>query len=155
MNRKMTPEELEQLIHRELRALPPRRAPRSLEGRVLAAIEHREMIPWYHRSWSYWPAAVRASFLAGATGLSVAFVYALTLLGRGSSATAVANEVGSRFQVFSLLYSAGAWVVDFAGRLVGGIPALWLYGSLAVVAALYATFFGLGAVAYRTIYHQD
>ena len=62
----MTPESeknLEQLISRTLRDLPPRRAPRSLESRVLAALEHQAVIPWYHKSWSYWPAAIRASFL--------------------------------------------------------------------------------------------
>ena len=37
--------------------------------------------------------------------------------------------------------------VDFTSQMVGSIPSLWLYGGLAVVAALYATFFGLGAVA--------
>jgi hypothetical protein len=155
MNRKMTPDELEQLIHRELRNLPSRRAPRSLESRVLAAIEHRQMIPWYHKSWSYWPAAVRTAFLAGAGTLTAAILYALTLLGRGAQADAVAHEVGSRFQLLAALYSAGAWMVDFAGRLVGGIPSLWLYGGLAVVVALYATFAGLGAVAYRTLYQHD
>ena len=46
---KMTPEELEQFIHRELRGLPVRRAPSTLEGRVLAAIEHRASIAWYHQ----------------------------------------------------------------------------------------------------------
>src|SRR6185369_1483903 len=56
-------ERLEQAIHRELRSLPPRRAPRTLEARVLAEIQRRATIAWYHKSWSYWPAPVRAAFI--------------------------------------------------------------------------------------------
>jgi hypothetical protein len=41
MNKKPTPEELEQLIHRELRALPPRKAPAGFEARLHAAVEAR------------------------------------------------------------------------------------------------------------------
>ncbi|MFI5337640.1 MAG: hypothetical protein ACHQ5A_12705 [Opitutales bacterium] len=155
MNRKLTPAELEQLIHRELHALPPRRAPRTLESRVLAAIEHRASVPWYHQSWSYWPAAVRATFLAALTGASAAAVAALYLVSQGASGDTLAREVGSRFQIFSQLYAAGAWVFDFGARLFASIPSLWLYGGLAVVAAFYAAFLGLGAVAYRTLYQHD
>jgi hypothetical protein len=35
--------------------------------------------------------------------------------------------------------------------LVRNIPPLWLYGGLAVVAALYGALFGLGAAAYRLL----
>ncbi|MBI2518737.1 MAG: hypothetical protein HYV95_17820 [Opitutae bacterium] len=155
MNRKMTPAELEQLIHRELRSLPPRRAPRSLESRVMAAIEHRATVVWYHQSWSYWPAAVRTAFLVVATGLAGAIVTAISLMSRGLDAGAAVQQAGSRFPLAAQLYAAGAWTADLVSHLVGSIPALWLYGGLATVAALYATFFGLGAAAYRTLYRSN
>lgn len=155
MNRKMSPEELEQFIHRELRSLPPRRAPRSLESRVMAAIEHRATVAWYHRSWSYWPASVRAAFLAVATGVAGAAVIAMTLMSRGLDAGAAVQEAGSRFPLAAQLYAVGAWTADFVSHLIGNIPSLWLYGGLAAVAALYATFFGLGAAAYRTFYRSN
>ena len=155
MNRKLSPEELEQLIHRELRALPPRRAPRTLESRVLAALEQRAALPWYHQSWSYWPASLRAAFLAAATGLSGAAVTALTLASRTPTSAALSQEVGSRFEIFPKLIAAGNWAINFATHLIGNIPPLWLYGGLATVAAFYFTFFGLGAVAYRTLYQHD
>ena len=41
MNEKMTPEDLEKFIHRELRALPPRKAPAGFEARLQAAVEAR------------------------------------------------------------------------------------------------------------------
>lgn len=144
--------QVEQLVHAELRALPPRRAPRTLEARVLAAIEQRNAVAWWHKSWSYWPTGVKAAFATASTGLTVAAVYALTLLGRAPQAGAITQEVGERVQFLSSLVALGTWMVEFAGRVIGGIPALWLYGGIAVVAMLYASFFGLGAVAYRTLY---
>jgi hypothetical protein len=41
MDPKMTPEELEKFIHRELRALPPRKAPAGFEARLQAAVGAR------------------------------------------------------------------------------------------------------------------
>ena len=37
--------------------------------------------------------------------------------------------------------------MNFAQQLVAGIPALWLYGGMAFIAAMYATFVGLGTAA--------
>jgi len=45
MYKKMTPEELEKFIHRELRALPPRKAPAGFEARLQAAVEARSALP--------------------------------------------------------------------------------------------------------------
>lgn len=151
---KMTPEELERFIHQNLRSLPPRRAPRSLESRVLAALEQRAMIPWYHKSWTYWPAAVRVAFLAGATAVTGGLVTAFYLMFNGVDAAAVAAQAGERLSLFTKIYHLAAWIADFGGQVLGRVPSLWLYGSIALVAALYATFFGLGAFAYRTLYRN-
>ena len=155
MNRPLPPDELERLIHRELRALPARRAPRTLESRVLAALEQRTALPWYRQGWSYWPATVRAAFLATGTGLGGTVIAAYYRFSQGTAGAALTQEVDSRFAIFRQLLAAGNWVVNFAGHLLAGIPPLWLYGGLATVAAFYVTFFGLGAVAYRTLYQHD
>ncbi len=152
---KMTPEELEAFIHQNLRSLPPRRAPRTLEARVMAAIEQHAMIPWYHRSWSYWPAAIRTLFLALATGVSGSVVIAFYLMLNGAETKAVAAQAGERLSFLTGIYHVAQWIADFGVQVLGRIPPLWLYGSLALVAALYATFFGLGAFAYRTLYRNN
>src|SRR6188768_2065565 len=54
---------LEEVVHRTLRDLPFRRAPRSLESRVCAEIERRVALPWWRRSFVHWPLAARAAFL--------------------------------------------------------------------------------------------
>src|SRR6478735_3153183 len=82
-------EGLEQLVHRELRALPSRRAPRTLEARVLAELERRATVAWYHKSWSYWPAAVRAAFLVLGTGFATAAIVVFYKLSQGAAAETV------------------------------------------------------------------
>jgi hypothetical protein len=153
--KKLNEKELEQFIHATLRSLPDRKAPGTLESRVLAALEHRATVAWYHRSWGYWPAGVRAAFLALATATGGATVMAFFLFSQNVDAGAVAREAGSRFEWLSRLYGAGEWCVDLGNHIVGAIPSLWLYGGVALVAALYATFFGLGAAAYRTLYRNN
>ena len=152
---KMTPEELEQFIHQQLRGLPARRAPRSLESRVLAALEQQAMIPWYHKSWSYWPAAVRAGFLACATGIAGAAIIAFYLMTQGVDTSAVVAQAGERLSLFTQIYHVATWIADLGVQVCSRIPLIWLYGGLATIAALYAAFFGLGAVAYRALYRNN
>lgn len=46
---RLTPEQLEQKIHAVLREQPTRRAPMSLEARVLGEIAWRQALPWWNR----------------------------------------------------------------------------------------------------------
>jgi hypothetical protein len=52
-------DELAALADRELRRLPPPRAPDTLLPRVMAAIEASAGRPWYTRTWFAWPAGWR------------------------------------------------------------------------------------------------
>jgi len=150
-----SPERLEQLIHRELRALPSRRAPSTLEARVLAEIERRATVAWYHKSWSYWPAPVRSAFVAVGATVAAAAVVAFYRLSQGAAASAVTQEVATGLGWVSRLMAAGSWTVNFASQQLAAIPPLWLYGGLAFLAAMYATFVGLGATAYRYLYRNN
>lgn len=153
--KKMTPEELEKFIHQQLRGLPAHRAPATLESRVRSAIEQRAMIPWYHKSWSYWPAAVRSSFLVLATGVTggvvIAFQFGFAELNPG----AVMAQAGERLSFFTRIYHVASWIAGFGEQVFAHIPPLWLYGGLATIAILYAAFFGLGAAAYRALYRNN
>lgn len=151
----VTSERLEQLVHNELRALPLRKAPAGFEARVLAEIERRAAVAWYHKSWSYWPAFVRAAFLAVGTAVAGATVAAFYLFSQGAAADAVVQEVATGFGWITRIVGAVTWTGSFIQKLVGGIPPLWLYGGLAFIAAMYATFVGLGTVAYRYLYRNN
>src|SRR6478736_2719024 len=148
-------EQLEHLVHRELRALPLRPAPRSLESRVLAEIERRATVAWYHKSWSYWPAAVRAAFLMLGTGFAAVAVTAFYRLSQGAAAEAVVHDVGTGFGWITRIVAVGGWSINFFQQLVASIPPLWLYGGLAVIGSLYAVFVGVGAAAYRYLYRRN
>ena len=74
--------DLETVIGRELRQLPPPRAPHTLLPRVLAAVQAWTMRPWYQRPWFTWP-------LGWQMGLSAALILLVTgggLLLPGASA---------------------------------------------------------------------
>ena len=60
---------LEQRVHVLLRDLPNRRAPRSLEQRVMAEIARLSALPWWRKSFGHWPVAARAGFILVCAGL--------------------------------------------------------------------------------------
>ncbi len=149
---KPSPEELEKLIHQTLRTLPPRRAPRSLEARVLAAIEARASLPWWRQSYAQWPLAARCVFLLLSGGLVKVALMAAIWAMAGFNQAEVANAFSTQFAWLNIFSNALRATVDFGGIVFRSIPSVWLYAGVAGLAALYATLFGLGAAAYRTLY---
>jgi hypothetical protein len=145
-------DDLERTLHQLLRELPPRRAPRSIEERVLAEIARRAALPWWRKSFAYWPIAARAVFLVGS-----AAVVALALTGLMSVTSGIdAAQLRAIFAVPLGTLQHGVVVFhaigDFGEIMLRTIPPLWLYGGIAIVASLYMALFGLGAAAYRTLY---
>ncbi len=149
----LNPEKLEQRVHAALRALPDRRAPASLAARVQAEIERRAAIPWWHKSYAYWPQWARGAFLAGASAAVVALVvFATAAFSGGLEGSGLGGVFGPVIAFARRAYGVGAWIADLVSLIVGNIPSLWLYGGLAAVVALYLSLFGLGATAYRFLW---
>jgi len=145
---KRSPEDLEKFIHQTLRSLPDRRAPRSLESRVFAAIEARAALPWWKQSFARWPVAARAAFLL----LSALALIAVTLGFADAGQAALVTRVAAQFAWVGHLRAAIAGTGELCGVVFRAIPPLWLYGSLAALGALYVALLGIGATAYRTLY---
>lgn len=148
-------EKLERAIHRTLRELPPRRAPRALEERVLAEIARRAALPWWRRSFMHWPLPARAGFLAFSTGIA-GLVLTLTIWGGALLDSPPLHA--ALVQPFIWLENGRAVfdaIRDFGAIVFRHIPPLWFYAALAFVAAMYAAFFGLGAAAYKALHSQD
>jgi hypothetical protein len=141
-------QKLEQLVHRTLRSLPPRRAPLTLEQRVLAELERRAALPWWRQSFTHWPLAARGAFILVSAGVVKLVLMAIVWAQVGFDAAAFAPQFAALQTATNL---AGA-VADACTAVLRSIPPLWLYGAAAVLAALYTTLFGLGAAAYRTLY---
>lgn len=130
----------EEFLSRLLRGQPQRRAPVTLEARVLAAIQAEQVAPanastsqkaLRAHGFRQWSLAARIGFLG--TALGAAFI---ALKGFGW----LANDMQS-----SLIATVGRAVIQ-------QIPGIWLYAAGTVVAMLYLMFFGLGALAYRTLF---
>ena len=146
-------DKLERLLQRELSALPLRRAPGTLESRVLGELARRAALPWWQRSFANWPVGPRVIFVL----ICVALIGA-TFLGGVSAVLGVRSltEVGALLLSWiqpALVVAASAG--GLAALLLRLIPPLWLYGGLTVGAMLYVMLFGLGAAAYRMLYRPS
>lgn len=140
---------LERLIDAAVRDLPPRRAPVSLEARVFAELQRRAQLEWYQRSYADWPIWARVVFVLGSIGIGSALVRACGwFFGGVQSSTALSGLTSS----ISPAAASVKAMADALGFIAHSIPSLWIYGALAVIGVLYATLFGIGAAAYRTLY---
>jgi hypothetical protein len=136
---------LQQLLDRALRELPLRRAPPTLESRVIGELARRAALPWWRRSFTHWPLLARAAFLV----LCGALVW-LAFLG-GAAAVAGVDSLTWARQAGVLVMALG----NVAAAIARFSPPHWLYEGAAVCGALYAVLFGLGAIVYRLLYLQS
>ena len=148
----MNPEQLEKTVHAALRSLPLRKAPATLEARVLAEIARQASIPWWHKSYAYWPLGARIAFLIISGGLANFVLFAVVYVQAGFDAAQFTTAFGSWFDFGARTLGAFRAVLDIGAVVVRNIPPLWLYGAIAFVAAAYAMLFGLGAAAYRALW---
>lgn len=140
------PQDLEKLIHRTLRALPDRPAPRTLELRVLSAIAAQRALPWYRQSFIHWPVAAKAAFLSTS---SIAAILLTTACTAGLEPLKIAaSRLHSAISPFLTVLRA---LAESADTLVNAIPPLWLYGSLALIALSYLSLFGVSVTAYQVL----
>jgi len=133
-------ETLRRLVDHVLRDLPHRAAPATLEARVRAEIQRRDRETWWRRSFADWPTPARGAFVVVCLSLTT-----LTLWG-GSLPML---DLAPAMQQLVRLLSLATTLADIPQRL---IRPLWLDSALAAGAVLYAMLFGLGALAYRTLF---
>jgi hypothetical protein len=154
------PDKSEQLVSGLLREQPLRRAPSTLQGRVLTQLGSRVPAqasgPWWGRGFSHWPLAARIAFVIASVGfVRVAMLGVMSVsdvIGSHQVTHEVAGAVGP---AFTWLHAAAVMVGaldSLGGWIVRTIPAVWLYGAAALGVLFYAALFGLGTVAYRTLY---
>lgn len=150
MNKHEAGQKLEQALKQAFSGLPLRRAPGTLEARVVGELTRRAALPWWRVSFANWPVGARVAFV-----LICAALVAATILG-GASAylggkpwnEALALVLSWVHPFLAVMSSAGG----LAALLLRVIPPLWLYGGLGFGILLYVMLFGLGAAAYRTLY---
>ena len=146
--------DLERLIHRTLRDLPARRAPRSLEQRVLAELSRRAALPWWHQSFAYWPLPARAVFLVASAGIVKLVLMATVWAMAGFDTAAVQGAFAQPIAWWESGRAVLNATTGFFDIMLRNIPPLLLYGGLAFIATVYAALFGLGAAAYKALRAQ-
>jgi len=143
---------LEPWIDQVLSEQPLRRAPATLEGRVMRDVaRHR----WWRQSFTYWPVPARALFLLASYGfvcLTLWVMAALRAAAGPTAATAMLSPTVAR--VLTELGVTGSVIKDLWLALQS-IPPHWLEGALALGAMLYVALFALIAIAYRTLYINE
>lgn len=146
---------LERLVHQTLRELPARRAPRALEGRVLAELARRAALPWWRKSFAHWPLAARALFVVAALFVAKLAVSGAIWISSGLDVTQYRTIFATEFAWWESARTVVHAIGSFLDILTRNIPPLWLYGGIAFCAAAYAAIFGLGAAAYRALRTAD
>jgi len=150
MNNTESEQKLEQVLNQALKGLPARRAPSTLESRVVNELARRAALPWWRVSFASWPVGARVAFVLICAALVAATILGgvSAYLGDRSVSEASALVLGWVHPLLAVMSSAGG----LASLLVRVIPPVWLYGTLGLGILLYVTLFGLGAAAYRTLY---
>ena len=152
---RLTPEQLEKKIHAVLREQPPRRAPMSLESRVLGEIARRQALPWWQKSYAYWPAPMRMAFLALGVALALGALLGSMHLAGVLSSQLFAPLLQPLVNASVTLRAAGSALGELVRPLLPSISNQWLYIALAVIGASYALLLGIGATAYRVMWRPD
>lgn len=152
---RLTPEQLEQRIHAVLREQPLRRAPMSLETRVLGEIARRQALPWWHKSYAYWPQPVRLAFVLVSVAMLVIGVLGYIQVFGGASIESLAPLVQPVSAAVATLRAAGNALWELVRPLAPSISTQWLYIAVAVIGASYAMLVGVGATAYRFLWSHD
>jgi hypothetical protein len=142
--------EMEVRVGQALRTLPHRRAPATLESRVLDALARRVPLPWWRRSFGEWPAPARVAF-----GVTSAVLVVIAVLA-GAAANANLGSLGASPALATpVLRDASVFFVitrTLSVSLASTLSSSWVLGCLVASAALYAALFGLAIAGYRTLY---
>jgi hypothetical protein len=137
-------DELERQVTRALQDQPLRRAPGTLERRVLAQIESGAAAIGWRRGFAHWPVAARVGFLAASVGVVKLALLLGMWLATPLDSPAVSVQLPSQVAWLQTLLVA-------IGSIVRTVPSLWVHIGLALIAIMYVALFGIGASAYRMV----
>lgn len=143
--------DLEELFNRELRNLPPWKAPSSLAPRIMAIVRAKALAaeaPWWMQSWSAWPMYARAAL----------FIAAILIASLFFSGSVVLDD-----QVRTI--AAPTWfanIVDQFTTFGSTIALLWqkvgqplFLTRLVVCLVMYFLCLGLGTAMFRVVRRES
>jgi len=142
-------EQLERLIHGELRKLPDLRAPETLVHRVMLAVHAKERQPWWQRPWLSWPlpAQVISSALFAATAGALIYfgAQAWQLAGIGNPLDKIWLGIVSLAPLWDWLVA----LVNAVALVIQKVGQLYLLVGLGVATTMYLFCVATGTACYR------
>jgi hypothetical protein len=147
-------EKLERLIGDLARAQPARRAPMSLEQRVLSELR-RQVMPWWQQNFLYWPLLARVVLMMVGVVVARLCLGVTTWVGGGSRLLASHSALTLPAELGHKVLNVATGTKDLGLVVIHAIPTMWIVIALGVMAVFYATFFGLCAGAYRMLFAQQ
>lgn len=149
-NNTMTPEQeskLEAALDRELKALPPLKAPGTLAPAVMAVLAARARLPWWQRAWWDWPVAAKAAFVI--LTLSVAGLVSGGTLFLEDNAVDYSSNLVERVSVLGVVLDVVTPFFWVAHLVWEKMAQPFLLYALVCLGALYLTCVGVGTACYR------
>ena len=140
--------ELETLIDRELKSLPPLSAPASLASRVMALVAARA-VPWYRRAWQTWPVALQAGSMAVLLALFGGLCFAGWKVSLAPSVTAATQKVSGAFSLVNLVWKTLAVLVESAAQVLQQLSTGYLVVLFAAALLGYAACLAFGSFYLR------
>lgn len=147
--------DLEKRITLILKDLPVRKAPSTLEARVMAAIAAREARPWWRKSYAAWPVAVRGGFVVGTAALAAGTVWGLLRTSGAEASLSAGQWMTAPTVWWQQLRASVSEVGAILRPLLPENLAVWFYSAIALVAGVYGSLIGLGAAAYRLLWRSE
>lgn len=144
--------ELEALVDRELKSLPPLPAPPSLAPRILATIATRVETPWYRRPWTTWPLAMRVPSFALLLALFGGLCFGGWKLFQTNALTVTTTKVSGVFSVVDLTLRILAVLREAALQVVQHAGSVYVIGFAVMAFLAYALCLALGSACVRFAY---
>lgn len=140
---------LEKQLDRMLRSLPELEAPRTLAPRVMAAIHTRRAVPWYHRSWEFWPLSLRIVSMTFLLAGFSALCFASWQLTQAAGFTAAIQEVKDLFSGAATIWRTTNALLLAMVLVIKNLSTAYLIALSVAVALAYAICAGLGTLYVR------
>ena len=141
--------ELEALVDRELKSLPPLHAPSNLAPRILAAIAARAEAPWYRRAWQTWPPALQGASLTVLLALFGALCFGGWRISQTETVVETSAKVGGALSVFDLVFRTLGVLRDAGVQVIQHIGPGYVIGFAVMVLMAYAVCLALGSACVR------
>lgn len=147
----MNPDDWERELDRRLAELPDLEAPASLIGRVNAALAAEAAVPWWRKSWWFWPVSVRVASVAllAATAVLLGLLYVEV---REAVLASYWQQAVSEWRMavdpFVQLFHALGRAAEMTVRQLCGTACIFV---AAASLGLYLLCVGVGTALYRTL----